>query len=70
MTAHAGLDMLGATEQIVARRLIEGPASLDSLVESTGLAPAVVSSAVTFLLMRGWVEPVGPTYVVAGVLMR
>ena len=69
-TAHAALEMLGATEQVVARRLLEGPASLDSLVENTGLAPAVVSSAVTFLLMRGWVQPVGPTYVVAGILVR
>jgi len=68
--AHAALEMLGATEQIVARSLLEGPASLDSLVENTGLAPAVVSSAVTFLLMRGWVQPVGPTYVVAGILVR
>jgi DNA processing protein len=68
--ANAALELLGATEQIVARRLLEGPASLDSLVDNTGLAPAVVSSAVTFLLMRGWVQPVGPTYVVAGILVR
>jgi len=67
---RAALETLGKTEQAVARRLLDGPASLDSLVEITGLPPAVVSSAVTFLLMRGWIEPVGPTYVVTGVLAR
>jgi DNA processing protein len=64
------LAMLGETERTVARRLVAGPTGLDSLVADTGLAPAVVSSAVTMLLMRGWVEPVGPAYVVAGPLAR
>ncbi len=67
---EAALGMLGATEQAVARRLLEGPVSLDGLVAATGLPPAAASSAVTFLLMRGWVQSVGPAYMVAGALAR
>jgi DNA processing protein len=73
--AHAdhlapALAILGETERTVAARLVAGPAGLDSLVADTGLAPAVVSSAVTMLLIRGWVAPAGPAYVVAGPLAR
>jgi DNA processing protein len=64
----AALTMLGATEQTVARRLIEGAAGLDLLVADTGLSAAVVSSALTLLLMRGWAHAVGPAYVAAGAL--
>jgi DNA processing protein len=67
---EAALRMLGATEQIIARRLLQGPAGLDALVAATGLPPATASSAVTFLLMRGWVQAVGPSYMVAGALAR
>jgi predicted Rossmann fold nucleotide-binding protein DprA/Smf involved in DNA uptake len=70
VSREAALSMLGASEQAVARRLLEGPAGLDGLVASTGLAPAAASSAVTLLLMRGWVQSVGPAYMVAGVLAR
>ncbi|MEO8625532.1 MAG: DNA-processing protein DprA [Candidatus Limnocylindrales bacterium] len=62
------LQMLGPTERAVARRLCEGPAGLDLLVADTGLGPAVVSSAVTLLLMRGWAQAVGPAFVAAGPL--
>jgi DNA processing protein len=62
------LAMLGTTERTVAKRLCAGPAGLDLLVADTGLGPAVVSSAVTMLLMRGWVHAVGPAYVAAGPL--
>ncbi len=68
--AAPALAMLGEVERTVATRLAAGPAGLDSLVADTGLAPAVVSSAVTMLLMRGWVEPAGPAYIVAGPLAR
>ena len=64
------LHMLGPTEQAVARSLLEAPAGLDALVARTGLPPAVVSSAVTLLLMRGWAQSVGPAYMVAGALAR
>jgi DNA processing protein len=67
-TREPALAMLGVTEQAVARRLCAGPAGLDLLVAETGLGPAVVSSAVTFLLMRGWAQPVGPAYIAAGPL--
>jgi DNA processing protein len=62
------LAMLGATERVVARRLCVGPAGLDILVADTGLGPAVVSSAVTILLMRGWAQAVGPAFIAAGPL--
>ena len=61
---------LGAIEQAVARRLLRGPAALDALVADTELPPAVVSSAVTLLLMRGWVQSVGPAYSTCGALAR
>lgn len=64
------LQMLGETERLVARRLCVGPAGLDLLVAETGLGPAVVSSALTFLLMRGWAKPVGPAFMAAGALAR
>jgi predicted Rossmann fold nucleotide-binding protein DprA/Smf involved in DNA uptake len=64
------LQMLGPAERLVANRLVDGPASLDSLVADTDLPPAVVSSAVTLLLMRGWVQSVGPAYSTAGALAR
>ena len=62
--------MLGTTEQIVARRLLEGPAALDAIVADTNLAPAVASGAVTLLVIRGWAQSVGPAYAVAGALAR
>ncbi len=66
----AALAMLGPSEQVVANRLCDGPAGLDALVAATGLAPGVVSSAVTLLLMRGWVHSHGPAYMAAGPLVR
>jgi DNA processing protein len=65
---EAALASLGAAERAVARRLVEGPAGLDLLVVETGYGPQVVSSAVTFLLMRGWAHAVGPAFVAAGPL--
>lgn len=67
---QSALAMLGSSEQAIARRLLEGPAGLDTLVAATGLPPAVASSAVTLLQMRGWVQPVGSAYMVAGALAR
>jgi DNA processing protein len=68
--AEAALATIGETERIVARRLRAGPAGIDLLVAETGLPPAVVSSALTFLLMRGWAQPVGPAFVAAGALRQ
>jgi DNA processing protein len=69
--AHApALEMLGTTEQAIARRLMIGPAGLDALVADTGLAPGVVSGAMTLLLMRGWAQSIGPAYICAGPLAR
>ncbi len=62
------LSLLGPAEREVARRLDDGPAGLDELVFSTGLSPGVVSSAVTLLLMRGWIQQVGAAYMPAGPL--
>jgi DNA processing protein len=70
VSREPALAMLGAAERAVARRLCAGPAGLDLLVADTGLGPAVVSSAVTFLLMRGWAHAVGAAYVAAGALAQ
>ena len=64
------LAMLGPTERAVAQRLCDGPAGLDVLVAETGLPPGAISSAVTLLLMRGWVQSLGPAFIVAGPLAR
>jgi DNA processing protein len=65
----AALAMLGPTERAIAQRLCGGPAGLDVLVAETGLPPGSVSSAVTLLLMRGWIHNVGPAYIAAGPLV-
>ena len=70
MTKEQLLAVLGSTEATVARRLLAGPAGLDALVAETQLPPAVVASAVTLLLLRGWVQSVGPAYATAGALAR
>jgi DNA processing protein len=70
MTAEPVLATLGEAEQRIARRLVQGPAGLDLLVAETGLGPAVVSSALTFLMLRGWAKPVGPAFAAAGALAR
>jgi DNA processing protein len=70
VSREAALAMLGSSERAVAQRLLRGPSGLDGLVASTGLPPAAASSAVTLLLMRGWVQPVGQAYMVCGVLAR
>lgn len=67
---EAALALLGETERVVARRICRGPAGLDTLVADTGLAPAAVAGAVTLLLMRGWLQAVGPAYLPAGPLLR
>ncbi len=69
-TVDALVATLGSTEQIVARRLLRGPAGLDAIVADTDLPPSVASSAVTLLLLRGWAHSVGPAYAVAGALAR
>jgi DNA processing protein len=64
------LALLGEAEQAVARRLLQGPAGLDLLISETGMGPAVVSSALTFLMLRGWAKPLGPAFAAAGALAR
>ena len=68
ISTEAALAMLGPIERTVARRLMQSPAGLDLLVAETDLTAAVVSSAVTLLLMRGWAHAVCPVYVAAGPL--
>lgn len=63
------MTMLSAAERAVAERICVSPAGLDLLVADTGLPPAVVSSAVTLLLVRGWLQPMGPAYLPAGPLL-
>ena len=67
---EAALKMLGPTERAVASRLCVSPAGLDALVADTGLPPGAISSAVTLLLMRGWVQTAGPAYIAASPLAK
>ena len=69
LSSASALAMLGGAELSVARRVRQAPAGLDALVDDTGLPPSVVSSAVTLLLLRGWIEAVGPAYLPAGPLL-
>ena len=69
VTRPAALAMLGRAEHAVAVRLCGGPAGLDALVRDTDLPPAAVSGAVTMLLMRGWVQAIGPAYLPCGPLL-
>jgi DNA processing protein len=68
ISRDAALAMLGPNERSIARRLCEGPAGIDLLVADTGQSAGVVSSAVTLLLMRGWVHALGSAFVAAGPL--
>jgi hypothetical protein len=69
LSSEAAMAMLRGPELSVASRLRKAPASLDILVDDTGLAPSVVSGAVTLLLLRGWIQAVGPAYLPAGPLL-
>jgi DNA processing protein len=69
LSSAAALAMLTGAQLSVAIRVRQAPAGLDALVDDTGLPPSVVSSAVTLLLLRGWIEAVGPAYLPAGPLL-
>jgi DNA processing protein len=69
LAREPALAMLGRSERLVAERICRQPAGLDLLVAETGLPPAAVSGAVTLLLMRGWIQAVGPAYLPAGPLL-
>lgn len=69
LSLEGALAMLGPAERAVARRLADGPAGPDALVAATGLTASVVSGAVTLLLMRGWVQAMGPAYLPSGPLL-
>jgi DNA processing protein len=69
LSLAAALALLGPVERAVAVRLARGPANADALITETGLAPPVVSGAITLLLLRGWIAAVGPAYLPAGPLL-
>lgn len=69
LSLHAALALLGPAERAVAERLATGPANAESLVSETGLAPPIVSGALTLLLLRGWIASMGPAYLPAGPLL-
>jgi DNA processing protein len=66
----SALALVGPAERAVAQRLALGPVGADALVADTGLPPAVVSGAMTLLLLRGWAQVMGPAYLPAGPLLR
>ncbi|MFI5261328.1 MAG: DNA-processing protein DprA [Candidatus Limnocylindrales bacterium] len=70
LSRRAALGLLGPAERAVAEVLSRGPAGLDRLIETTGLAPATAAGAVTVLQLRGWVTGMGATFVAAGPLAR
>jgi len=69
LSLAAALELLGPAERAVAQRLAKGPAGADALVSETGLAPPIVSGALTLLLLRGWIASMGPAYLPAGPLL-
>lgn len=69
LSATAALGLLEGPQRTVAERIRRAPAGLDVLVDETGLPPAVVSGAVTLLLVRGWVQAIGPAFLPAGPLL-
>jgi len=68
--ATAALAVLGPVERAVAGVLVQGPASIDAIVRSTGHPPAVVAGALTLLQLRGWADAMGPLQLPAGPLLR
>ncbi|HMJ81070.1 MAG TPA: DNA-processing protein DprA [Candidatus Dormibacteraeota bacterium] len=64
----AALAGLRGGERLVAAALCEAPAGLDRLVERTGLEPGAVSGSLALLQLRGWVQAIDGTFLVAGVL--
>ncbi len=69
LSLEGALAMLGPVERAVARRLAQGPCGPDALVAATGLTAPVVSGAVTLLLLRGWIQAMGPAYLPSGPLL-
>jgi DNA processing protein len=69
LSLAAALGLLGPAERAIAERVARGPANVESLVSETGLAPPVVSGALTLLLLRGWIASVGPAFLPAGPLL-
>lgn len=69
LSLQGALDLLGPTERAVAARIAAGPVSPDALVAVTGLDAPIVSGALTLLLLRGWVQALGPMYLPAGPLL-
>lgn len=69
LDAETAIGLLGPAEQAVARALVAGPASADSLVLRTGLPAAVIAGAITLLELRGWARPFGASLLPAGPLL-
>jgi len=63
------LALLDGPQREVAARICQAPVGADALVLSTGLAPGVVSGALTLLQLRGWIQPMGAAYLPAGPLL-
>jgi hypothetical protein len=70
LDAQTALATLGPVEWSVAAILVNGPASIDAIVRSTGQPPPVVAGALTLLQLRGWADSLGPLQLPAGPLLR
>lgn len=69
LDAPTALATLGPVERAVAAQLVDGPASIDAIVRSTGQSPTVVAGALTLLQLRGWADTMGPLQLPAGPLL-
>lgn len=70
LSRAAALDLLGPAERLAAEAVCRGPATTDRIATETELPARVVAAAVTLLLLRGWIQPVGPVYLPAGPLLQ
>lgn len=69
LSATAALEMLPPTERSVAAALMDGPQTMDAIVDRCALAPGVVSAALTILQMRGWARVHGSIQLASGPLL-
>ncbi len=66
---RAALALLDGTERAVAASLAGGAASADAIAARTSLTAQEVASAITLLMLRGWVAASGAAYLPAGPLL-
>jgi DNA processing protein len=69
LSAAAALDTLPPHERSVAAALMDGPQTVDAIVDRLAVAPGVVAAALTILQMRGWARVHGSIQLASGPLL-